>query len=471
MKKTIITSALAALTLAGCNTPETATLVVKAEPDAEVVYWGAGKDELYAYGLGEKDTTDADGYMVYQVDLEKPKVLALNVLQKPVTVYLTPGSRDTLTVTKDTIMLAGNNVAYNHCLRAVDEYQSYCDQILYARHELSSVATPEELKTKYGIHYDKAADVIQSSGLPAAFVDEQMAHLDYISRLIVAYVTAYMVKDKIDVWKAELDSVLKMPWSGEAMRSYRGVGWMSWQLPPMRFHVLEGGKAGDLENPRRFMFDECTKLFEGKALERVWAAFIYDDISQQKHTEAYIELFEEFKRHYPESPYLSALQPGMDETIRFHQGELNESLYHLLPCDSTMTTLSDAWKPLAGKVIYVDVWATWCGPCKQMFVHVPAFKEKAKDLDVAYFYLSIDRPQEEKAWKKSIPYYHLQGYHMLAGKELTQAVHRELGNERGILSIPRFLIVGKDGQIAISNAASPDQPEKLLEQLKQVLSE
>ena len=121
--------------------------------------------------------------------------------------------------------------------------------------------------------------------------------------------------------------------------------------------------------------------------------------------------------------------------------------------------------------MYVDVWATWCGPCKEMFSQVPAFKEKAKDLDVAYLYLSIDRPQAEKAWRKAIPYYQLKGYHLLAGQELAAAVYRELGNEQGSLAIPRFLIVDKEGNIVVPNAASPDQPDKLIEQLKMVLAE
>ena len=246
---------------------------------------------------------------------------------------------------------------------------------------------------------------------------------------------------------------------------------MSQQLPPMKFAILEDGNLRDIKEPYRFMFDECKELFEGKALERVWASFIYEDILNEKHTEVFIELFEEFKQQYPDSPYLPDLQTGMEETIRFHQTELDESLYHLLPCDSTMTTISEALKPLRGKVVYVDVWATWCGPCKEMFSHVPNFKELAKDLDVAYLYLSIDRPQEEKTWRKSIPYYQLKGYHMLAGKELTQAVYRELGNERGMISIPRFLIVDKEGKIVVSNATSPDQPEELMKQLKQVLAE
>ena len=143
MKKLLF---MASLVLAGCNAPEPATLVVKTDPNSEVVYWGAGKDEIYSYALGEKDTTNAEGYMTCQVELDAPKLMAVNVLNKPYTLYLTPGSRDTLTVTKEALQLAGTNKAYNECLRAVDDYQSYCEKILYTRnHELKSAKTPDEL--------------------------------------------------------------------------------------------------------------------------------------------------------------------------------------------------------------------------------------------------------------------------------------------------------------------------------------
>ena len=426
---------------------------------------------MYSFKLGTKDTTNAEGFMTYQVELNEPKTLAVNAMRQASVVHLTPGSRDTLTITKDTIMFAGNNSVYNQCMREVDKYQRYCDEILYSRHELHSVKTPDELKQKYSVHYDKAASIIQNSGLPSAFIEEQMAHLDFTSRLIMAYITMYSVEEKTDEWKAAFKEIADMDWNDDAMRSYRGVSIMSGQLPAMKFLILENGDPADIEEPYRFMFDRCKDWFEGKALERVWAAFIYDDILNEGHTEAFIGLYEEFKRTYPESPYLPALQPGMDETIRFHQAELDETKYHVIPYDQTMTSISEALKPLRGKVVYVDVWATWCGPCKEMFSHVPAFKEKAKELDVAYLYLSIDRPQAEEAWRKAIPHYQLKGYHLLTGQELAAAVYRELGNEQGSLAIPRFLIVDKEGNIVVPNAASPDQPDKLIEQLKAVLAE
>lgn len=470
MKKLLF---VASLVLTGCNAPETATLVVKADPNSEVMYWGAGKDELCFYDLGEKDTINADGCWVYQTTLTDSKVLAVNVSRKVFNLYLTPGSCDTLTVSKDTVMLEGDNSAYNRCLQAVDEYQNYCDRILIlgGKHELKSVTTPDELKFKNGVHYDKAANIIRHSGLSASFVEEQIAHLDFISRQIVAYITMYSIQDKTDEWKKELRIALESPWNEEAIRSYRRLDRMAMQLAPMKFFILENGDRSSIKEPYRFIYERSKELFEGKTLERILAYFIYDAIFQQNKDEAFIGIFEEFKQQYPDSPYLSTLQPGIEELIRYHQGELNEDIYHIIPYDANMTSISEAVKQFRGKVVYVDVWATWCGPCKKMFSYVPAFKEKAKELDVVYLYLSIDNPQAEKVWRKSIPYYDLKGYHLLAGKELAKAVYQELGDERGTLSIPRFLIIGKDGKIAVSEAASPDQPEKVIEQLKQVIVE
>ena len=369
--------------LISCSKSETATLVISTTPNAEIVYWDAGKDKLPVYDLGQKVTADSCGHFTYQVELTEPMVLVVKSLNQLATLYLAPRSHDTLTVTQDSILFAGSNAAYNRSLQAVDKYQAYCDAILYSRHELNTAKTPEELKRMYGVHYEKAVNVIQSANLPSAFSEEQMMHLDFISRQIVAYVAMYSGKEMNEEWKTEFKRIANMPWNADAFRSYRGVMKLGRQLSPMKYVLLEGGNLKSVKDPYKFMFNHCRDWFEGKSLERVWAAFIYDDIMQSRHTEAFIELFEEFKQLYPNSPYIQVLQPGMDETIRFHKNELDETLYHMLPRDSTIQSVSDVAKYFKGKVVYIDIWATWCGPCKAMFQHMPALKEITKELDVA----------------------------------------------------------------------------------------
>ncbi|RZD23741.1 TlpA family protein disulfide reductase, partial [Campylobacter jejuni] len=89
---------------------------------------------------------------------------------------------------------------------------------------------------------------------------------------------------------------------------------------------------------------------------------------------------------FPNSPFLNVLEPGVKENLRFQNSRITDKDYHILTCDSTITSLEDAVKPFKGKVVYIDVWATWCGPCLKEFQYLPTLKEKAHNMDVVYLY-------------------------------------------------------------------------------------
>lgn len=444
------------------------TIVVNTSPDNEISYWPVGMGDINSYTLGVKGKADDKGFYMHEFEVAKPT--NMQVLSKGInwfTLYLTPDSRDTITVSKDTVLFSGTNASYNRCLKAVNDYQKYCDEVLHmgAPHELKEVTSLQTFNTLSDVRKNKVIESIKGSGLPPAFIDELLTHVDYAYRSLFLHVVLYQVKDFTDDWKTALQGVLDLPWNSPYLRSYRGMSFLLRDLPVARFVKLENGNPREVKDPWKFQFDRFCDYFEGENLLHAWASFIYEDISQQEHSPGILSLYEELKSRFPDNSYLAVLQPGIDETIRYNSSVLDSKDYHILSCDSTITCLEEVVKPFKGKVVYIDVWATWCGPCKEMFQHVPALKEKAKDMDIVYLYISIDRPQAKEAWEKAIPYYQLKGYHMLAGKELGKSLHKELGNERQILSIPNFVIVDKEGKIVERHACAPDEPEALLEQL------
>lgn len=451
---------------------EKATLVVCGEPGKEVLYWDAGQDDLYFYTLGKHDTLDAQGYFLQEYSLSEPTKVAVNVKGAGTHVlYLTPGSKDTLTFSKDTVLMSGTNAVYNQCLAKVDAYQTYCDELLYGRHELDQASSLEEFKRMAHVQEAKATDFISTAEISETFKQEQLAHIDYISRMILIHGVFFHVREVTDEWKDELRNVLEKDWDTPYMRSYRGIYFMLTDMPLAQYMILEGKRNEKIANSYEFIFNKCAEMFTGKTLEHIWANYIYTDIVEQRHTPEVIPLYERFTEKYPDSHYHEFLKSGMEESACYNQGELDTEKYYLLPCDSTMHSLADVVKPFEGKVVYMDVWATWCGPCKNIFQYVPGFKEKAKGLDVVYLYLSIDEPKNEKAWKKAISFYDLKGYHVLASEELSSSVCKELGNERGVLSIPRFVIFDKTGRMVEPHAASPENADKLLEQLSHYVNE
>ncbi|HJG70464.1 MAG TPA: TlpA family protein disulfide reductase [Bacteroides fragilis] len=467
MKKLLL---ILLLVLAGeISAQQAATIVVKTTPDNEIAYWPTGKEHLFCIALGTKAQAGPLGEFVHQFRTDRPGMVQVWTQgSDSFTLYLTPGSKDTITVTKDTLIISGTNSAYNRCLKTVNDYQKYSDKLVYMQpHELRGITSLEQYHRLADARMRQALDAVNTSGLNEEFLAEQRAHIDYIRRSIFIHIARQLSrKEKLpEDWQKELTEVINSSVNGDYLRSYRGIGFFVNSLVMMQFTNFENGDLKEIKDYVSFLFDRYRKFFTGDNLQYMQAQLIYEDEFQGSKTPSIPQLYETYKAEFPNSPFLNVLEPGVKENLRFQNSRITDKDYHILTCDSTITSLEDAVKPFKGKVVYIDVWATWCGPCLKEFQYLPALKEKAHNMDVVYLYISIDRPEERKKWEKTIAYHQLKGYHLLVNEKLGKSLYTELGNERQILSIPCFVIIDKTGKIAIRHAAAPSEPEKVIEQL------
>lgn len=467
MKKLLL---ILLLVLAGeISAQQAATIVVKTTPDNEIAYWPTGKEHLFCIALGTKAQAGPQGEFVHQFRTDRPGMVQIWTQgSDSFTLYLTPESKDTITVTKDTLIISGTNSAYNRCLKTVNDYQKYSDKLVYMQpHELRGITSLEQYHRLADARMRQALDAVNTSGLNEEFLAEQRAHIDYIRRSIFIHIARQLSrKEKLpEDWQRELTEVINSSVNSDYLRSYRGIGFFVNSLVMMQFTNLENGDLKEIKDYASFLFDRYRKFFTGDNLQYMQAQLIYEDEFQGSKTPSIPQLYETYKAEFPNSPFLNVLEPGVKENLRFQNSRITDKDYHILTCDSTITCLEDAVKPFKGKVVYIDVWATWCGPCLKEFQYLPALKEKARNMDVVYLYISIDRPEERKKWEKTIAYHQLKGYHLLVNEKLGKSLYTELGNERQILSIPCFVIIDKTGKIAIRHAAAPSEPEKVIEQL------
>ena len=467
MKKLLL---ILLLVLAGeISAQQAATIVVKTTPDNEIAYWSTGKEHLFCIALGTKAQAGPLGEFVHQFRTDRPGMVQVWTQgSDSFTLYLTPGSKDTITVTKDTLIISGTNSAYNRCLKTVNDYQKYSDKLVYMQpHELRGITSLEQYHRLADARMRQALDAVNASGLNEEFLAEQRAHIDYIRRSIFIHIARQLSrKEKLpEDWQRELTEVINSSVNGDYLRSYRGIGFFVNDLVMMQFTNLENGDLKEIKDYASFLFDRYRKFFTGDNLQYMQAQLIYEDEFQGSKTPSIPQLYETYRAEFPNSPFLNVLEPGVKENLRFQNSRITDKDYHILTCDSTITCLEDAVKPFKGKVVYIDVWATWCGPCLKEFQYLPTLKEKAHNMDVVYLYISIDRPEERKKWEKTIAYHQLKGYHLLVNEKLGKSLYTELGNERQILSIPCFVIIDKTGKIVIRHAAAPSEPEKVIEQL------
>ncbi len=116
---------------------------------------------------------------------------------------------------------------------------------------------------------------------------------------------------------------------------------------------------------------------------------------------------------------------------------------------------------LKGKYVYVDVWATWCGPCKREIPYLKELDDQYKGKDLAIVSLSIDKMENKDKWLKMIQDQNLQGIQIMADKDWNS----DFVTSYNITGIPRFILIDPEGNIYDANAPRPSDPR-----LKELLS-
>ncbi|MBQ4445654.1 MAG: TlpA family protein disulfide reductase [Prevotella sp.] len=119
--------------------------------------------------------------------------------------------------------------------------------------------------------------------------------------------------------------------------------------------------------------------------------------------------------------------------------------------DGKQVQLKDVCK---GKFTYIDVWATWCGPCKKEIPHMAKLVERFKGNDKVQF-LSISVDESVEAWKKMIE----ADKPAWAQYNIHGAVNAQFSKDWGITGIPRFIMIDKDGNIFAADASRPSNEE------------
>lgn len=109
-----------------------------------------------------------------------------------------------------------------------------------------------------------------------------------------------------------------------------------------------------------------------------------------------------------------------------------------------------------GKYVYIDMWATWCGPCQKELPYLKKLEEKFRGRNIAFVGLSIDA--DKAKWEARVKSGELCGTQLHIGRgSKFQADYR-------ISGIPRFILLDPNGRIVNPDMTRPssDDTEKIL---------
>jgi thiol-disulfide isomerase/thioredoxin len=120
---------------------------------------------------------------------------------------------------------------------------------------------------------------------------------------------------------------------------------------------------------------------------------------------------------------------------------------------------------LKGKLVYVDVWATWCGPCKREIPNLKALELEFRKKAVAFVSISIDKQTDYKKWLEMVKEMELEGIQLFADKDWSS----DFVKNYAIDGIPRFILIDKQGNIISADAPRPSSGDEIKNLLKKYL--
>lgn len=106
-----------------------------------------------------------------------------------------------------------------------------------------------------------------------------------------------------------------------------------------------------------------------------------------------------------------------------------------------------------GKYIYLDIWATWCVPCRNELPHLKKLEETFRGMNIAFVSLSCDRVRSK--WETMVKEEETTGLQLWGGEE------NDFMNKYRVRSIPRFIFIDPKGRIVNPDMTRPSDPKTI----------
>ncbi len=141
-------------------------------------------------------------------------------------------------------------------------------------------------------------------------------------------------------------------------------------------------------------------------------------------------------------------------------GKPSPQFVHYESVDGKKVSLSD----FKGENVYMDIWATWCGPCKAEIPYLKKLEEDYKGKNIEFISISVDNGRgypknsleaSKEGWKKMIAEKDMKGIQLFADKNWESDFIKAFK----IRSIPRFLLIDKNGIVVDADAPRPSSPK------------
>jgi len=237
-------------------------------------------------------------------------------------------------------------------------------------------------------------------------------------------------------------------------------------LPDLRSQLLQK-KMMEAE------FKQIDSLIQNRTLKELMVARVFYqsiDYARVPLTESALSKLNEQITIQPIKDYILSINNHYvklaDQKISYLGSLKNTD--HLKEAKDAELLFKELIAPYKGKVIYIDFWGTWCGPCLQQMPFVGAAKKELAGKDVIFMYLANNSP--EKSWKNVIKQMDLSGENVVHYR-LPEKQQAMIERKFSVNSFPTYLFISKDGNLVKDDAPRPEDKDELLSAISKLLKE
>ena len=184
------------------------------------------------------------------------------------------------------------------------------------------------------------------------------------------------------------------------------------------------------------------KLFESKKIQELLAYEAVKNHIKERGIEEYDLYYDTYKELCPNTTYQSETDAMIAEKMYLQKGSPAFD-FSFIDMDGNQVTMTD----LKGKYVYMDVWATWCAPCKAEIPYLKKMEEDFHGKNIVFLSVSVDK--DKSAWEQMVKNDQLKGLQLWAGQAM------EFSTFYKITGIPRFMLFDTEGKILDINAKRP----------------
>ncbi len=197
------------------------------------------------------------------------------------------------------------------------------------------------------------------------------------------------------------------------------------------------------------LFEQATKIFtDSITAYRMQSKILYDrlnnnDTTAYQHTRNFLSQFGD--------SLIKAQLTGLFN-MKVNRALISDTETFLIDEKGVTLKMSDFLAKQKDTLVFIDFWASWCKPCIDQHTYTRQLQASLKDKPIKFVFLSLD--EDFINWTSAIKAYSLRENSFL----LQNAFKSNLAQRFSIESIPRYLLIGKDGTIINENAPRPSNP-------------